>query len=70
MKPTSKNGRAHYYAPYKQIGTIEIDTYWFNLMILWIASFLLYILLYFNGMRKLVNILGSGSIKNNLPGNS
>jgi ABC-type multidrug transport system ATPase subunit len=69
-KATSKTGRAHYYAPYKQIGTIEIDTFWFNLLILWLATFILYIVLYFNGMRNLINILGSRGVKNKLPGNS
>jgi ABC transport system ATP-binding/permease protein len=62
-KATSKTGRAHYYAPYKQLGTLEIDTFWFNLLILWLASFIFYIVLYFNGLKKLVAILGSGSIK-------
>jgi ABC transport system ATP-binding/permease protein len=59
MKPYSKSGRAHFYAPYKQIGTIKIDTFWFNLLIMWLATFSLYILLYFNGMRKLINIFGN-----------
>jgi len=58
-KATSKIGRAHYYAPYKQLGRLEIDTFRFNLMILWLASFILYIMLCFNGIRKLGNIIGS-----------
>jgi len=54
MKPVSKFGRAHFYAPYKQIGDIKIDTYWFNIMALWIVTLILYIVLYYNILEKLI----------------
>ncbi len=57
MKPTSRYGQAHFYAPYKQIGSIKIDTYWFNIIVLWIATFVLYIVLYYNYLQKAVNFL-------------
>lgn len=50
--PERKSGRAHFYAPVKQIGTFQIDTLKFNLMILWLMIFLLYILLLTNGLEK------------------
>jgi ABC-type multidrug transport system ATPase subunit len=53
-KATSKFGRAHFYAPYKYIGTWEIDTYWFNFMVIWIVSLILYAALYFNLLRRLL----------------
>jgi ABC-type multidrug transport system ATPase subunit len=53
MKPLSNYGRAHLYAPYKLIGNIKIDTFWFDLLVLWIVSALLYIVLYFNFLQKL-----------------
>jgi len=53
MKPVSKNGRAQFYAPYKKIGNLKIDTYWFNIMIICVKSLLLYIVLYFNLLQKL-----------------
>jgi ABC-type multidrug transport system ATPase subunit len=53
MKPLSNYGRAHLYAPYKLIGNIKIDTFWFDLLVLWIVSALLYIVLYFNLLQKL-----------------
>jgi hypothetical protein len=55
MKPVARNGRAHFYAPYKQIGEKKIDTLWFNLIVLWIASLLLYIALYYRLLHKAVN---------------
>jgi hypothetical protein len=59
MKSTSKVGRAHFFAPYKKLGNFEIDTYWFNLSILWIVSIILYIALYYNLLRKLINYFGT-----------
>jgi len=56
MKPSSKFGRAHLYAPYKQVGNISIDTYWFDLAFLWVVSLLLYITLYYNLLQRVVNI--------------
>jgi hypothetical protein len=64
MKPLSKYGRAQFYAPYKQLGNIKIDTYWFNLMILWIVTIGLYVALYFNLLQKLVTGLGNLRLKN------
>jgi ABC transport system ATP-binding/permease protein len=52
MKPIAKNGRAQFYAPNKMIGNQEIDTFWFNILVLWFVSFILYITLYFNLLQK------------------
>jgi hypothetical protein len=54
LKPSSKIGRAHYYAPVKKLGNLEIDTYKFNLIVIWLVSLLLYIALYYNLLRKLL----------------
>ena len=54
MKPISKIGRAQFYAPYKQVGEIKIDTYWFNMMVLWIVALMLYVALYYNLLQKAV----------------
>jgi uncharacterized membrane protein len=55
MKATSKYGRAHYYAPVKMLGKQEIDTFWFNIMVLWFVSLVLYIILYYNILQKIVD---------------
>ena len=52
MKATSKFGKAHFYAPIKRLGNLEIDTYWFNILAIWIVSIVLYLVLYFNLMTK------------------
>ena len=37
MKPISKYGRTQFFASYKQLGNIKIDTFWFNITVLWIS---------------------------------
>jgi hypothetical protein len=54
MKATSKFGRAHFYAPVKILGNLEIDTYWFNITVIWIVTLILYIALYFNILQKII----------------
>jgi len=55
MKPTSRVGRAHLYAPNKQIGNLEIDTLWYNVLVIWIYTMLLYVTLYYDLLRKAIN---------------
>lgn len=55
MKATSNYGRAQFYAPVKMIGNKEIDTFWFNIMVLWSVTLVLYIILYYNLLQKAVN---------------
>jgi ABC transport system ATP-binding/permease protein len=59
MIGTSNSGRAHFYAPIKKLGSLEIDTYWFNIMTIWLVALLLYIALYFNLLQKLITYFGS-----------
>jgi len=59
MKPYSKYGRTHFYAPYKLIGNLKADTFWFNIFILWFATLFLYIVLYYNGMRKALGLFAN-----------
>jgi len=58
MKPVSKYGRAHFFAPVKRLGSVEIDTYWFNMLIIWAVIILLYIALYYSLLRKLLEYAG------------
>ena len=59
MKPGSRYGRAHFYAPYKQLGKIKIDTLPFNMGAIWIMTILLYITLYFNILKRFIVFLES-----------
>ncbi len=57
MKPTSRFGHAQLYAPFKQVGNTTIDTYWFNIIVLWIVALMLYLALYYKVLQKTVNLL-------------
>jgi hypothetical protein len=61
MLPTANNGRSHFCAPFKILGDLKIDTLWFNIMVIWIVSLFLYLLLYFNILRKVVSGFGSSN---------
>jgi ABC-type multidrug transport system ATPase subunit len=60
MEPTANNGRAHFCAPFKIIGNTQIDTFWFNLGVIWALSVLLYMALYFNILQKIVLVFSGG----------
>jgi len=59
MKALAWNGRAHFYAPSKRIGSLEINTYWFNVIVIWIVSLLLYLALYYKLLQRFINYLGN-----------
>jgi ABC-type multidrug transport system ATPase subunit len=47
--------RAHFYAPEKQVFGIKVDTYIVNVIVLWVMTFLLYLVLYFRLLKKLLD---------------
>jgi ABC-type multidrug transport system ATPase subunit len=59
MIPESNWGRAHFYAPFKTFNGQLTNTKWFNLVILWGFSFLMYITLLLDILRLLINSLNS-----------
>jgi ABC transport system ATP-binding/permease protein len=52
--PESNIGRAHFYAPVKLIAHVAIDTFWFNLIFIWLYSGLLFVLLYYDILRRII----------------
>ena len=52
MEPLSHTGRAHFYAPHKRLGNLIIDTFWFNVLIIWISAAILYLTLLYDLLRK------------------
>jgi ABC transport system ATP-binding/permease protein len=47
--------RAHFFAPQKNLFGNPVSTFWFNMLIIWIMTLFLYITLYFEWLKKLVN---------------
>ncbi len=46
--PTSPLGRSHYFAPFKRVGNLFLETYWFNGSMLVVMIFICYICFIFN----------------------
>ncbi len=63
--PDSKIGRAHMYAPVKVLGHFQIDTFWFNLMVIWLTILFAYLVLYYDVMRKMMLLIDSFLIRYN-----
>ena len=63
MRPYSKIGRAHFYAPYKVIGSYEIPTFTFNITFMWLMSLALYLALLDNSLKKLIKFFAGSKGK-------
>lgn len=55
--PLSNFGRAHYFSPYKLVGDFKIDTFWFNILFVWLYTIFFYVALYNEWLRKLIRYL-------------
>ena len=54
MDPKFKFIRAHFYSPTKQIFGKKLDTFIMNVIVLWVITILLYLILYFRLLKKLL----------------
>lgn len=59
MAPGSRYGRAHFFAPYKQIGNLKIETLIFNMLVVWFMIGLLFVTLYYNILKRFIAFLES-----------
>ena len=59
--------RAHFFAPEKNLFGQTISTYTFNMLVIWLMTLILYITLYFELIRKLINSFDKMPGKVNLP---
>jgi len=46
--------RTHFYSPVKPFLGKTFDTYWFNIAVVWILTLLFYVVLYYDGLKKLL----------------
>ena len=63
MYPDSRFGRAQFFASVKFLGNKKISTFWFNIAILWLSAILMFWILYFDLVKKLINLLSISRIK-------
>jgi hypothetical protein len=57
MAPGSKYGRAHFYAPYKQLGNLRIGTMIFNVAMIWLMTITFFAALFYNLLKRLIVLL-------------
>jgi ABC-type multidrug transport system ATPase subunit len=50
--------RSHFYAPKKVLFGTYFDTFWFNIIVIWLMSILLYIPLYYDHLKKIIEFFG------------
>lgn len=54
-KPDFNNGRAHFLSSEKMLAGKTIHTTWFNIAVIWLMTIVLYVALYFDWLRKIIN---------------
>jgi ABC transport system ATP-binding/permease protein len=59
MVPGSDWGRSHFFAPYKRLGNLRIGTLLFNTLSIGIICMLLFVTLYYNVLRRIIDLLES-----------
>ncbi len=59
MDPFNRQGRAHFFASSKILGQKHVPTLYFNLGVIWIMTIILYVLLRYSILQKVVNFSGS-----------
>jgi len=57
------NVRTHFFAPRKYFLGRFFDTYWFNISVIWFYALMLYIALYYEWLKKIMDFFGKISFK-------
>lgn len=52
--PQNRYGRSHFLSPYKRLGDLYIPTLWFNVIVIWIYTLLMWALLYFDVLERVI----------------
>ncbi|SMD33024.1 ABC-type multidrug transport system, ATPase component [Reichenbachiella faecimaris] len=55
--PDSNIGNAHFYAPVKVFGNVQISTFYCNIIIIWLMTAFFYITLYYDTLRKCLSFI-------------
>jgi len=58
MYPVKKNGRAHFYASVKRLGSYFIPTLGFNIIAIWMMTIVLYFLLRYSVLQATIDFFG------------
>jgi ABC-type multidrug transport system ATPase subunit len=64
--PTHKFIKAHFYAPRKMIAGTFVSTIWVNVMVIWLMTLMLYVLLYYRVLKKVLDFMDQLSTKSSV----
>jgi ABC transport system ATP-binding/permease protein len=64
LDPEPKFIKAHFYAPVKQFFGEYYSTFWVNIIVLWITTIILFLLLYFRILKKILDLFDQVGYKN------
>ncbi len=59
LNPENDFVKAHFYAPNKKLFGYYVDTYWINILVIWVYNLLLYLSLHFRLLRRLIDYFTS-----------
>ncbi len=57
LYPDSRLVRSHFYAPAKQFFGFFVNTFWINILVIWISTVLLYLTLYYRLLKRSLDFL-------------
>jgi len=63
--PDNNYGRAQFYAPVKKFNNQYFDTLWFNVIAIWLLTFIFYVLLLLDVLRKIVRYFENIRLRKN-----
>jgi hypothetical protein len=59
--------RTHFFAPQKNLLGRMVSTFWFNALVVWLMTLILYVTLYLEALRRLINSFDGLGSKLTLP---
>jgi hypothetical protein len=57
MAPEPRFLKAHFYAPYKRVFGNLHETFWVNTLVIWVFSIIMFIILYFRGLKRFLDFI-------------
>jgi len=57
LYPDSRLIRSHFYAPAKQFFGFFVNTFWINILVIWISTVFLYLILYYRLLKRALDLL-------------
>lgn len=56
QEPSGSFIKSHFYSPKKRLFGSDVDTFWVNILVMWFMTITLYITLYYQGLKKLMDL--------------